>query len=102
LPLPENHLKDNFMTLERHELYAYCENLPEPIVARPVVILFFRRGMNLALDCNGRRVTLTEIGQPCTFSSIDAIVYELDGTSNVDMSRLEVDLSSYWSDKKGQ
>lgn len=84
------------MTLERRELYAFCEALPEPIIARPVVLASRGRGMALALDCDGQRVTLTDNGLPCNFSSIDAILYELDGTSNVDTSRLEVDLSTYW------
>lgn len=89
-------MASQIIALERRELYAYCENLPAPIIARPVVIASLGRGMALALDCDGQRVTLTDNGQPCNFSSIDAILYELDGTSNVDKSRLEVDLSTYW------
>lgn len=84
------------MTLERRELDAFCDALPEPIIARPVALASRGRGMALALDCDGQRVTLTDNGQPCNFSTIDAILFELDGAPNVDTSRLEVDLSTYW------
>ena len=89
-------MASQIIALERRELYAYCENLPAPIIARPVVIASLGRGMALALDCDGQRVTLTDNGQPCNFSTIDAILFELDGAPNVDTSLLEIDLSTYW------
>ena len=56
-------MASQIIALERRELYAYCENLPAPIIARPVVIASLGRGMALALDCDGQRVTLQRVLQ---------------------------------------
>jgi hypothetical protein len=81
--------------IERAELWKFCDNLPEPINARPVVLPMLGRGLFLALDCDGRRLTLTEQGQPWHYSSIDEIIRELEDAPNVDLPGLAVDLSTY-------
>lgn len=82
-------------TIERGELWKFCDTLPEPINARPVVLPMLGRGLFLALDCDGRRLTLTEQGQPWHFASLDEIIRELEDAPNVDLSGLAVDLSTY-------
>mgnify|MGYP003596379516 CR=1 FL=1 len=82
-------------TIERGDLWTFCDTLPEPINARPVVLPMLGRGLFLALDCDGRRLTLTEQGQPWHFASLDEILRELEDAPNVDLSGLAVDLSTY-------
>ena len=57
------------MSLDRQELYSFCDLLPEPIIARPVVTASRGRGLTLALEYQGQRVTLTEGGKPCKTES---------------------------------
>ena len=84
------------MNLERRDLYDFCDLLPEPIIARPVVTPARGRGMALSLDCGGQRVTLTNNGRPCKFASLDAVMFELDGAPNVDTDRLVIEAENYW------
>ncbi len=84
------------MNLERRELYTFCDLLPEPIIARPVVIATRGRGLTLALEFDGQRVKLTENGKPLKFSSFDAVMFELDGAPNLDTSNIVIETSSYW------
>lgn len=84
------------MNLERGELYSFCDNLPAPIIARPIVTPARGRGMTLSLEYEGQRVTLTEGGKPCRFRSVDAVMFELDGAPHVDTSRLLVEAGNYW------
>lgn len=84
------------MTLERQELYSFCDLLPEPIIARPVVTATRGRGLTLALEYQGQRVTLTEGGKPYKFCSVDAVMFELDGAPNVDTARLVIEAANYW------
>lgn len=83
------------LNLERRELHGFCDDLPEPIVALPIVTASRGRGMTLALKYPGALVTLTERGRPCRFSSIDDIMLELDGAPNVDPSRLVVEVANW-------
>jgi hypothetical protein len=84
------------MYLDRDELYHFCDLLPEPIIARPVVTPTRERGMILSLEFEGQRVTLTENGKPYKFRSLDAVMFELDGADNVDTTRLVVEAGNYW------
>ena len=87
----------SIMNLDRRELYDFCDLLPEPVMARPVVTPVRGRGMALSLDCGGQRVMLTNNGRPCKFASLDAVMFELDGAPNVDTARLVIDVSNYWN-----
>lgn len=84
------------MNLERKELYSFCDLLPEPVIARPVVIAGRGRGLTLALEYQGQRVELTEGGKPLKFSSVDAIMFELDGAPNLDITNIIIETESYW------
>ncbi len=84
------------MNLERQELYSFCDLLPAPIIAQPVITATRGRGLSLALEYQGQRVTLTEDGKPCTFCSVDAVMFELDGAPNVDTARLVIETAKYW------
>jgi hypothetical protein len=80
----------NLMNLERDELDSFCDGLPEPIVAQPVVktIRGRGRGLELFLKYPGALVRLVEDGVPCVFPSFDMVAFELDGVPNVDISSL--------------
>lgn len=84
------------MNLERKELYSFCDHLPKPVVARPVVIAKRGRGLILNLEYDGQRVELVEGGKPLKFKSIDAIMFELDGTPNLDANNIQFEMESYW------
>lgn len=84
------------MNLDRQELYSFCDLLPAPIIARPVVTATRGRGLTLALEYQGQRITLTEGGKPCKFRSVDAVMFELDGAPNVDTDRLVIEAAHYW------
>lgn len=84
------------MNLERQELYSFCDLLPAPIIAQPVITAARGRGLSLALEYQGQRVTLTEDGKPCKFCSVDAVMFELDGAPNVDTARLVIETAKYW------
>ncbi len=84
------------MSVDRRELDSFCDGLPEPIIASPVVLASRGRGLLLALDYPGAPVTLTEDGKPCRFRSVDDVIFELDGIPNVDASRLVVETANYW------
>lgn len=84
------------MSLERKELYTFCDSLPEPIIARPVVIATRGRGLALALEFNGQRVNLIEDGKPLKFNSVDAVMFELDGAPNLDTTNMSIETNSYW------
>lgn len=84
------------MNLDRNELDSFCDHLPEPIIARPVMTPTRGRGMTLSLEYQGQRVTLTENGKPCKFRSVDAVMFELDGVPHVDTSRLVIETATYW------
>lgn len=89
-------MDSQIMNLERDELYDFCDLLPEPIIARPVATATRGRGLTLAIVYDGIRVLLTENGKPCKFSSIDAVMFELDGAPNVDIKRLMIETANYW------
>ncbi|MGZ8238568.1 MAG: hypothetical protein ACXWTY_11950 [Methylobacter sp.] len=78
----------NLMNLERDELDNFCDGLPEPIVAQPVVKTVRGRGLELFLKYPGALVRLVEDGVPCVFPSFDMVAFELDGVPNVDISSL--------------
>lgn len=84
------------MNLDRDELYGFCDNLPAPIIARPVVTATRGGGLTLALEYPGSLVTLTENGKPCKFRSVDEVMFELDGAPHVDTSRLVIEAATYW------
>lgn len=84
------------MSLDRRELYSFCDHLPEPVIARPVVTARRGRGLTLALEYQGQRVTLTEGGKPFKFCSVDDVMFELDGAPNIDISRLIIETDNYW------
>lgn len=86
----------SIINLDRRDLYRFCDGLPAPVLARPVVNATLGRGLTLALDAAGERFVLTEDGKPCKFASIDDVMYELDGAPNVDATSLVVDLGNYW------
>jgi hypothetical protein len=83
--------------INRETLYEFCDLLPAPVMARPVLTATRGRGFILSLECGNDRVTLAENGQPCNFSSIDAVMFELDGAPNVDTSSLVIDAGRYWN-----
>lgn len=83
------------LNLERRKLHSFCDDLPEPIIACPVVTASRGRGMTLALKYPGALVTLTERGRPYRFNSIDDIMLELDGAPNVDQSCLVVEVANW-------
>lgn len=85
------------LTIERGELYRFCDDLPAPIVAVPVVTGRRGEGLHLHLRYRGTMVTLVEFGRPCRFRSVDEIIFELDGAPNVRTERLVVDTSGWWS-----
>lgn len=87
----------NIMNLDRDQLYQYCDLLPEPVIARPVLTAYRGRGMTLALETKGLLTLLVERGQPVTFDSIAAVLYELDGAPNVDTSRLIIETGQFWA-----
>ena len=82
--------------LERKELYNFCDLLPEPIIARPVVIAVRGRGLTLAIEYEGQRVKLVEDGKPLKFRSVDAVMFELDGAPNLDTNNIVIETNSYW------
>lgn len=84
------------MSLERKELYTFCDRLPEPTIAFPVVIATRGVGLTLALEFDGQRVKLTENGKPLKFRSVDAVMFELDGAPNLDTTNIVIETSSYW------
>lgn len=84
------------MKLEREDLYSFCDFLPEPVMARPVVIAGRERGLTLALEYQGQRVELTEGGKPLKFTTLDAVMFELDGTPNLDTNNIRFDMDNYW------
>lgn len=84
------------MNLERKELYTFCDLLPEPVIARPVVIAVRGRGLTLAIEYEGRRVKLVEDGKPLKFRSFDAVMFELDGAPNLDTNNIVIETNSYW------
>ena len=84
------------MNLERKELYTFCDFLPEPIIANPVVIAARGHGLTLALEYEGQRVILIEDGKPLKFRSIDAIMFELDGAPNLDTNSIVIETNNYW------
>lgn len=84
------------MNLERKELYSFCDLLPEPVIARPVVIAGRGRGLTLALEYKGQRIELIEGGKPLKFKSVDAVMFELDGTPNLDISNILFEMGNYW------
>jgi hypothetical protein len=85
------------VSLDRDALYEFCDLLPAPIIAMPVLTATRGRGFTLSLECADKSVILIEDGKPCNFSSIDAIMFELDGAPNVDTSRLVINAGRYWS-----
>jgi hypothetical protein len=86
----------SIMNLEREELYSFCDLLPEPVIARPVATATRGKGLTLALEYEGHRVTITEGGKPYKFHSVDAVMFELDGAPHVDTERLVIETASYW------
>lgn len=82
--------KNKINTIDINDVFSFCENLPEPIIAKPIIIHRMHRALTLELEFDGSRVTVTEGGIPCMFASIDSIIYEIQDASNIDMSRLEV------------
>lgn len=93
----ETAIIDLIKNLDRKNLYAFCDELPEPVLAQPIVTATRGRGLTLAFAYPGGRVTLTEGGKPFKFCSIDEVMYELDGTPNIDTSRLVIETSNYWT-----
>lgn len=89
-------MTEAIMNLERRELYTFCDLLPEPIIARPVVIAARGRGLTLALEFDGKRVKLIEDGKPLKFNSVDAVMFELDGAPNLDTNNIVIETNSYW------
>jgi hypothetical protein len=86
------------LTIERGELYRFCDDLPAPIVAVPVVTGRRGEGLHLHLRYRDTMVTLVERdGKPCRFRSVDEIIFELDGAPNVRAERLVVDTAGWWS-----
>jgi hypothetical protein len=90
-------MDNNIMNLDRDHLYQFCDQLPEPVIARPVLTAYRGRGMTLAIEAQGSLNLLVEYGQPITFDSIEAVLFELDGTPNVDTSRLVIETGHYWT-----
>jgi hypothetical protein len=84
------------MSLERKELYTFCDSLPEPIIARPVLIAKRGRGLVLALEFDGKRVKLIEDGKLLKFNSVDEVMFELDGAPNIDTANISIETNSYW------
>lgn len=93
----ETAIIDRLQNIDRQNLYDFCDKLPEPVLARPIVTATRGRGLTLALAIPGGRVTLTEDGKPYKFCSIDEIMFELDGTPNLDTSGLVIETSNYWT-----
>jgi len=85
------------MNLERTELDSFCDNLPDPIIARPILTATRGRGLTVALKYPGALITLTEGGKPFRFCSVDDVMVELEGTPNLDTSRLIIKTES-WGD----
>lgn len=84
------------MNLERKELYTFCDLLPEPVIARPVVIAARGHGLTLAIEYEGQRVILIEDGKPLRFRSVNAVMFELDGAPNLDTNNIVIKTESYW------
>ena len=84
------------MHLERKELDTFCDLLPEPIIARPVLVAARWLGLTLVLEFDGQRVELIEDALPLRFCSIDAVIFELDGVPNLDKSNILIETKSYW------
>jgi hypothetical protein len=87
----------NIMNLDRKQLYQFCDELPGPIIARPVLTAYRGRGMTLALEAQGALMLLVERGQPVTFDSLEAVLWELDGAPNVDTSRIIIEAGQFWT-----
>jgi hypothetical protein len=81
--------------LDLAELHSFFDALPDPLIASVVVTPFYGRGMALSLNYPGAMVKLVEDNRPCLFSSIDAIIGELDAVPNVDTSNLVIDTASW-------
>lgn len=81
--------------LDLAELHSFFDALPDPLIASVVVTPFYGRGMALSLKYPGAMVTLVEDDRPCLFSSLDAIIGELDAVPNVDATSLVVDTTSW-------
>ncbi len=79
---------DAIVILERDELDSFCDGLPEPIIAWPVVKKVRGIGLELFLKYPGTLVRLVDDGVPCIFPSMDMVVFELDGVPNIDISSL--------------
>lgn len=84
------------INLERTALNCFCDHLPEPLVARPVVTARRGNGLTLALEYEGHRVMLMEDGKPFKFCTLDDVIAELSDVPNVDCSHLVIDTGSYW------
>lgn len=82
----KNNVKN--ITVERDELDSFCDSLPEPIIAQPVVKTIRGSGLELFLKYPGALVRLVQGGAPIFFKNYDQVVFELDGMPNVDMSSL--------------
>jgi hypothetical protein len=88
----------NLITVEREKLDDFCDKLPEPFVAKPIVkpVRGSRgRRLTLGLEYPGTFAEIIENREPCIFPSIDMIVAELDGMPNVDVSEL-MPKTAYW------
>lgn len=83
-------------SLERDALYEFCDLLPAPIIAMPVLTATRGLGFTLSLTYEDTSVILITDGKPCNFPSVDAVMFELDGAPNVDTSRLVIDAGRYW------
>jgi hypothetical protein len=81
-------------SVELEDLDKFCDLLPEPIIAKPVVRGRGRK-RTLSLQYPGNLVNVVENGKPRLFQSIDLIVYWLDGVPNVDSSKL-IEKTVFW------
>lgn len=78
----------NLMNLERDELYRFCDHIPEPYIAEPVVKSVKGGGLTLVLKYANSLVNVVEGGKPCVFPSYDMVVDALCEAENVDISSL--------------
>lgn len=74
-------------TIDREELDTFCDELPEPIIAKPRVKKV-RGGLKLYLEYPGAFINVVEGGKPCVFPTYDMVVHELCEVENVDISSL--------------
>lgn len=89
-------MSTQILAINRANLDDFCFQLPNPIIAKPIILPKRGRGLELQLDCGDVLATVCENGSPAKFCSIDEVLLELDGIENLDASAIQLNTSKFW------